>query len=328
MDLLNINDADLRERQVCPIKNAFHESEHGCYMLVNEDGTKHHVYTHLRVVLTRDAETLPTVLGYDQCYVLEAYSKLEGFRASTRVSNDFQGIECLADRPETLRAFIQDAFKNYHSYVRPLLVDKAGTQYDICVQEMFDLARSEGMYIALRPFNLAPSFGAFILDQRLAFFEMLKLYDLRRQRLEDDGQVEKPTLNMRDAQTCSAASFRNPRSTPPELKCQYQNAMSCEHISSHIDISGKTLLIHPPKLCEFLLDKMIEDHGEQQVNHTLGFKCKFVTADPTSRLPHRFVEVFGRCTRMHRLCLPDEYIGRDWYNWLLEKIICLADVKV
>lgn len=330
MKLLKVGDVELRERERCPIDNIFHEAEGGCYLLCNEDGTRSHVYTNIQAYIAPDFDMLPKVLGYDKKYSMEVYDKLQGFRSSTSVTRDFQGIEKLADDQKTFSSFLRNLFKNYHTYIRPLLVDDSGKQYEACVQELYDLARIDNVYMPLRPFNLAPSFKAYILDQRLAFFEILKLYDTRQRKLEESGKAE-GELNkraIRDARTCSASSFTTTRSTPPELKCQYKSASSCEHISSHCDFEGKTILSTPPRLCEFLLDQMIEDHGEHQVNHALGFKCKFVTSDPKTKLPQRFVDLFGRNTRMHRLCLPDDHLGSDWYKWLLEKIINVPGVNI
>lgn len=329
MNFLSPTDDDYRLREQCPVKNIFHETELGCYIAIDENGDRFHVYRKVGASRSRDGNFVPDICSFDADYLLEPFQRNEdGYRLSIKINNIEGFDESVLFDPHTpnfetsaFADYIRNILVGYHRLIRPLLKHpKTGVQYDLEIDEIFDVCHVDNRYIPMRPFNVSSDLLSFIVGQRAAFFALLKLYAEKIERRYDPSQIVNQPV--REAKTCSVSTFCSGRNIVPEFKCEFPRAEVCSHLLMALNGCGKVELAFPMgRICEHILLAMVEEYGEQRVNALFEFKCHFVCADAKYDLPQVYSNVFGRTAMLHRLCLPGQFLTRDWYQWFLKKVV-------
>lgn len=216
-------------------------------------------------------------------------------------------------------------------YLRKLNLDTCPNLNPFCLFDLAMLAFSDGETTAryLRPTTLTSTFPEFLHLYRAVLFEVIRQYAESDECLDEYNMMAK---SVRDRSVCSARVFTEKRNITPELKCLSSTAASCPHIQAHMQ-SGRLSLFKPEKICHFLVDKLLDDYDETEINTVLGFKCCFQEDSPlpgndanASKLANVHMaklrvfactKLIGRRVKIHRLCLPSEYLTAEWYLWTL-----------
>lgn len=304
--------------ETCKTNNAFHNSTLGCAIGTDLDGRLFHIFMHEDVTLSVDSMALYDDINFGLSYKREKYFDLPGYRFLTPIQRDIKNINDVASRKSTLLFFLKIQNEFY-------LKIKRNLKYDMDPQQLYDVIIVDGDIKFYRPIRLTQNRHAFILGQRQAFFELLKIFANSEECINAYKEKRK---SIRERSICSASFFVS-RNAPAELKCKYGSTKrNCQHISEN-SFHGKTLLERPTELCKFLLAQLLEDHDENAVNHTLGFSCCMVRPYNDNQfndlsLVFAFNFLLRRTTHVHRLCLPEYLLTESWYEWLLK----LIDVNV
>lgn len=317
------------EIEACPISNEFHESDEGCY-IIKTDSYRRHVYRQQAMTHLSNGQSIYESLGMSWVYEKEPFADHKlGYVFKTDFPYGTRGIEESLETYRHVREFLRDSLINYHTLIRPrLATTDDNTQYDLSVNTIFDCAVRGEFVIQLRPVKLIltrePD-NLFFIDQRRAFFTILKIFASRHASTNAilEGTTDGGRRVMKDVKVCSAYTFTSSRSTPQEFKCEFTTRDKCVHITEN-SMFGKTVLARPTRLCSFLLAQMIDDHSEHNVNQLFNFRCQYATNHTLeSSMPLGLVhqKIFGRTTLLHRMCLPDEFLGKVWYEWYLKKVV-------
>lgn len=314
MHLLFENSAEIHAVSPCTIKNAFHSTKSGCYVIETIEGDRYHVYKHQEYTQTDRRKTIFETLGLDWDYTVQPYFDSEGARIYTKFPKAFCGIEEQIDTKENFLSLYRNILTDYHRTLRPILKTADNLQYDLSVKQLFDIAGNkvkDRVLHRLRPLVITSDFNIFVSAQRTAFFEMLKIYATRR-NLDNEPNVSR----MKEASLCSAHTYTVQGKVPMELRCEYKTRDRCIHLLENSNF-GMIDLVRPQKLCQFLLAEMISNHTPERVNELFGFKCHFacISSESDRTLSNTFNYLFRREPALHRLCLPDEFLGEDWYRW-------------
>lgn len=217
-------------------------------------------------------------------------------------------------------------------YLRSLDLDTCPNLNPFCLFDVALLAFSEDGTTAryLRPTTLANTFPDFLHLYRMALFEIIRNYAESDECISEYNMMMK---SVRDRSVCSARTFTEKRHTTPELKCLSNTAASCPHIQAQMQ-SGRLSLYKPDKICHFLIDKLLDDYDETEINTVMGFSCCFQNDSPikNSELKNntKFADIhmaklrvfactklIGRRFKIHRLCVPSEYLTAEWFLWTL-----------
>lgn len=305
----------------CKIRNEFHKSDGGCYIRVYNN-QRFHVYNKMPVTVSSEWETVNNILGLRWSYVIMPYAS-GGFRVMTRFPVDSDSLDDFAhDGADSFRSIIQLLIVDYHNNIRPLLIDRCGRQFDLKVRYIFDVARSNNTLYRMRPLTISDDVREYYAQHRRSFFELLKMYAATTRPMDFLD------VNLREKKTCSVETFYSKiRNIPFEFKCEYQTERACAHIQES-SINGTTLYEIPKRLCSFLLRKMVEDHTEERINALFGFKCHYVdSGDGSNSTPLAIVhtKLFSRVDKMHRMCIPDMFIGDAWFSWYIHSVVMIGD---
>lgn len=339
MELLDEDFVDQGEIESCPINNKFHDSENGCYLL-QRDNKLYHVYKQENYNLTTNWKLVYDRLNLNWFYSIVPYynSKLGG-RVYTEYCKNFKSVECFMENKASFVGFLQEIINNYHLILRPLLITPNGTQYDLHVQQMFDVAGYRKNMLFLRPLKISPNLHLFVINSRRAFFDLLSIFAEKR-----DLENETNNQRLREVGVCFPLHFCSTRRyVPQEFKCKYLRKDLCRHITDNM-VDGKTNLqafyadpesLHKikfkfkGKFCEFLLHQMTLEHQMADIVKYLNFRCRFVSENECAEtLSKTFCGVFGRHAQMHRMCIPDQFLSQNWYNWFVSKFINLSNINI
>lgn len=323
MFLLLESNVEMNEILPCKIKNAFHTSEFGCYLIKTDSGI-FHVYKKQQYRQTLQGEYMYDVLGLDWIYKVQPYFDATGGRVYTKFPIGFVGIEEFLDTKANFLVVYKNLLNDYHTVWRPMLVTSEGVQYDFAVGQLYDTAGMNFTLHRLRPLSISNDKGLFIREQRKAFFELLQIYAEKRDLVADPN-----VTRLREGRICSASTFCKRGKIPPEFECAYYHRDRCVHLQENM-IFGKLELIKPEKTCHFVLAALIEEYGEFKVNELYGFNCCFIDIndEPERSMTTTFTHLFDRTPHLHRLCLPDEFLSTKWYKWFLTKFFDLGHIDI
>lgn len=320
----------------CTFGNKFHRSQGGCVLLRDDNGRKLHLYNKIDISQVRDGSTILDKMQFNTEYVTEKYVDAAGYRLFTILEGKCQSLHKVCQHAKTLKSFITTHNQFYLDKVKTLL-----GEYHLHPRVLYDIVVDNDHIILLRPTKIIHDDQFFTVGQRLAFIRMLSMYS-------KSAEAKKLYMDRKDAVKdkliCSPSYFTNARTSPPELRCEYLTSANCSHIFQN-SVNHVTLLRipqKPSKLCRFLLDRMIKDHGEQAVTTLFDFRCHLANADNTDDndvgfddrdedaytenipLVFAFNIAFKRNVHVHRLCLPDEFLGKGFLEWFYD----LIDVTV
>lgn len=311
-------DNETNVRLKCPIKNNFHKTTGGCYIVVDKDGRRTHVYKQIAITLDVHCRPLFRMCHFNWDYDFEYFSDSELVKFITDYPAHAKSFDDIVKSHTACEAFWRNTLEFYHTF-RKKLVTCDKVQYEMYPKTIYDVLQNETHINFMRPSFLIDDQTVFIQGQRQAYFTMLQAYS----ETEECKTILK-TIHTKDKQICSCVIFAGKaRTVPPELKCNYMYKDACPHIAENSE-NGKTILKIPTTLCQFLLEAMIDDYNEGSVNELFQFKCRYVRKDheheePPMILVHKIL--FGRNSNIHRMCLPDRYIGPSFYEWYLRKVI-------
>lgn len=314
----------------CTFGNKFHRSPGGCVLLRDDNGRIFHLYNKIDISQVRDGGTILDKMQFNTEYITEKYVDAEGYRLFTLLEGKCQSLHEVCQLASTLKSFITTHNQFYLDQIKSLL-----GEYQLHPRLLYDIVIDKEHIILLRPTKIIHDDQFFTVGQRLAFVRMLSMYS-------KSAEAKKLFLDrkdtVKDRLICSPSFFTNVRTTPPELRCEYLTSANCSHIFQN-SVNHVTLLRRPQKpskLCRFLLDRMIKDHGEQAVSTLFDFKCQLANADDefddrdedaySENIPlvFAFNIIFKRNVHIHRLCLPDDFLGKNFLDWFYD----LINVKV
>lgn len=302
----------------CKIKNAFHETDAGCYIIMDDNNELQHVYNRLDISTDSKFRLPYEFLKINWKYkAIPYFDNCNNAKLLTHFSSTARGLEHSLTDALNYRAVLHSTLEYFHETLMPKLKYR-GTQYYLPPAALYDLATMGNDLILMKPVKIISDKLEYYRVQRDAFFEMLEMFC-------KTGELKR-VVDVKDLQVCGAHRLTSGRYVPPELKCGYNSASECIHIVNHTS-EGKTMATHPrDNTCHYLIQKMIVDHGEEVVTNIFKFKCCFVFGEDTKIRPVRgFNEVFERVTNLHRLCIPEDFIGDPWYNFLVNDVIKLKE---
>lgn len=300
----------------CPIDNEFHTEEGGCYLIEKEDGKMFHVYRQLECSTDREGKLPCDFLKLEWNYSGEHYFENPSMiKLITEVPKKILATESATSDLSLFVNLIRSTLKNFEEVLRPKLKSDEGYAYYFPADVLFDLVMFENRFILLKPVRLFRDRFRFYRGMREVIFELVEMYCKL-------GELKWNDSNCREVSICNAYSLTGSRNVPKEFRCN-ASPESCEHIANHT-ADGKTLAFNPGKgkTCQHLIQKMIVDHGLEKVTELFQFRCHFNFSRNVDVKPMQaFYELFGRTSNAHRLCIPDEFIGDDWYKFLLNVVI-------
>lgn len=298
----------------CPINTPFHKSEGGCCIEINgNDGSAHHVFKSIEQSVDKFGKTIYDVIDFKIEYKALHHLDTSKTRLYTPINTrNIKGVNSIFHSSKNIIGFLVALKDTYEKKIKPHI-----HPYDVDPRQLFDIFIDEN-FKWFRPVTIIPNRFTFIYTFREMFIEMLRLYTLGDECI---NEFSNGGILVKDARVCSSKTFSK-RFATEELKCEYGVRERCNHIKKYMTNDGGTILVKPTVLCKFLLQKFLEDHDESDVNMTLGFTCR-LTAQPNSNnipLVYAFIKLFGRTTLIHRLCLPNFLIKEPFYEWLMKKI--------
>lgn len=289
----------------CPIDNALHQSEHGCF-ISNEESTIRHVYRRQKVSRNQEGKIIPDLFDFNTNYIKKYYE--DGALVwETELSDNFFGFE-IFDTGEKLYAFFKHVLISYFSSIHPTLGGKF-----ISPKHLFDIVfvkDSQLKIIHLRPVLLASSQHEFICDLRRVFFELFDLFC-------KDAQLEGNT-EFKEKQMCSIAAFAQGRAVP-EFSCKASVIDHCPHIIQQVNEFGVFNPNIEGRICRFLLTELITIQHEFTPASKYGFKCRFLCDDERASNVKYLTQVFqdNKPAQSHRLCVPNLFLTSEWLIWFL-----------
>lgn len=308
-----------------------------CIFEDNSDGSKWHVYLTHPIHFTQTGDPVCSIVESNR-YLIKHYLDSNLKMLFTKLpdllgdGSTLKALEHIATNGRVLRTFIASQLDYYQKNIYPII-----TPYNICPMQIFDIFNGEndigrGMFspIAFRPVTLISDPCDYLDRKRRVFCELLRLYT---ESEECADRYLSAGLKIKDRLHCSASRFTQSRQVPIELLCSYGAREKCRHVreTEPMMTAAHGLPARPTVLCQYVLEKYLEQYDDAMVSETFGFTCIFREMDTFNEiqklvkrppLMFAFNALYGRKTVIHRLCLPAYILNSTWSKWFDNILEC------
>lgn len=320
-DYINISVAS------CNISNPFHKSVNGCSMLITSHGEVKHCFNKLNYSKNHNGTAICNLLETSNHVTAKVKLNEDRCKVTTLCTTNFVGLEEILKTEKEFLIILDEIARN-GDLVAGLVTNTLYTLYlkPKYIFDVYFIRKGDTLEINyFRPVIYYEKMNRnYYAEYRECFFYFLEMfYKYSLSLRSDEDEPPKKMKTMKDATRCSAKTFT--KRPPPELKCPKYSDNICPHISENIGQGRVTVLKRPVFMCYRLLEQMINDHTEAEVNSFYNFRCYFCRTDlnrnDTFNLGSNFNSIYKRCTTLHRLCLPKDFINDKWFAWFRDNFI-------
>lgn len=255
---------------------------------------------------TRNSRT--KITSHSSSLPLTSLTLLPPDRYSTQAA-DLEATNVLRKR---IYVLIQTYFTELHPLLNKQCKDKKIILH-LPPRDLFDTILINGIFYPLKLVNILPANVNFYNEMRNCLFYIVQNYATTHLEFVKQQKLYKT----REKIQCDSIDYLS-----QVYKCNTKNCLNGSFLKNY----KKGVAPLPPlptiKFCEHVFyDALDNGYDEKEILQTWNFKCQFAAHETStvdnSTIMRAWKILFGRKEPMHRNCMPDSFIKKDWLDWLL-----------